>query len=61
MDSTREGLKSIGKVAVMPLVRGIGLVWLDDGEFDCRVNSDCCDAVGPKDCNMNPPEEQMFY
>ena len=42
MDSTREGLKSIAKVAVMPLVRGIGgigLVWLDDGEFDCGVNS----------------------
>ena len=39
MDSSRECLKWIAEVAVMPVVRGIGLVWLADGEFDGEVNS----------------------
>ena len=30
MDSTWEGLKWIVEVGAMPVVRGIGLVWLDD-------------------------------
>ena len=38
-DSSREWLKWIAEVAVMPVVRGIGLVWLADGEFDGGVNS----------------------
>ena len=39
MDSTWEGFKRIVEVAAMPVVRGIGLVWLADGEFDGEVNS----------------------
>jgi hypothetical protein len=39
MDSTREGLKWITEVVVMPVVREIGLLWLDDGKFDGGMNS----------------------